>query len=167
MDQHKVQTFEKGQIVRNPKQPQWGLGIILEIRGPNKVRVLFEDGKDRVLDLSLVTLELVDEAEAPPRFSSRYDILEPLPNVDMTKLRSACELFISLMEDNRPNSDDAGIARLILHEMETRGRLTLTTCRRLVQWCHTEGSVYQRGVDIAQEISRIIFGRVISKEDAE
>jgi hypothetical protein len=156
--------FGKEEIVRNPKQPKWGLGRVLEVRGPSKLRVLFEDGKDRVLDLTLVTLELVEKGSTPARFDSSFDMLSPLPNVDMDKVRSACELFISVMEDNRPNSDDAGVARRVLDEMETRGRLTLVTYRRLAHWCHTDGSAYQRGVDIAQDISRFIFGRVISKE---
>ena len=36
--------FERGQIVKNPKQPSWGFGKVLELVGPNKVRVLFDDG---------------------------------------------------------------------------------------------------------------------------
>lgn len=156
--------FEKGQIVRNPKQPQLGVGRIVEIRG-TKVKVRFKDNVVRTLDLAFVNLELVEEVPAASHFNPNFDYLAPLTNVDMTKLRSACELFISVMEDNRKKYDDAGIARLILHEMETRRRLTLTTIRRLVQWCHTDGSVFQRGVDIAQDISRIVFGRVISKDE--
>ncbi|MEW5979983.1 MAG: DUF3553 domain-containing protein [Acidobacteriota bacterium] len=155
--------FERGQIVRNPKEVSWGNGKVLEMSGPDKVRVSFDDGKTRLIHLSVVKLDLVKDAVS--RFSSGFERLAPLPNLDLVRVRSACELFIAVMADNRPNSDDAGMARRVLEEMETRGRLTSTTLRRLVQWCHTDGSVYRRGVDIAHEICRSIFGRVITKDE--
>jgi len=160
------QKFERGQIVRNPKQPDWGLGRVLETSGANKVRVLFDDAKSRLLNLDFVTLELVEGASTHSGFVSSFNFLTPLSNVDMSNVRSACELFISVMADNRPNSDDAGVARRVIQEMEKRGQLTTTTFRRLAHWCHTDGSVYQRGVDLAHDISRAIYGRVISKDEA-
>lgn len=158
--------YLRGQIVKNPKQPQWGLGKILEVSGSSKVRVQFPDGKPpKLLDTSVVTLELIEEPSGLSDFTSGLDPLAALPSMDISKLRAACDLFISVMEDNRPNSDDAGVARRVINEIETGGRLTLTTFRRLAHWCHTDGSVYQRGVDLAHDISRAIYGRVISKDE--
>ena len=58
------------------------------------------------------------------------------------------------------------MARRVVKEMENRGRLTLTTFKQLTKWCHTEGS-FQEGVDLAHDISRAIYGRVISKDDIQ
>jgi hypothetical protein len=42
--------FEKGTIVRNPKQPQWGLGKIVRMESADKISVRFEDGQVRLLN---------------------------------------------------------------------------------------------------------------------
>src|SRR5262245_20313563 len=117
--------FVRGQIVQHPNRPEWGPGTVLEMNGQDKVRVQFQDGTIRLLNTGYVTLELVDGPSSRP--STGYDFLEPLTNVDMSRVRTACESFISRMENRRSNTDDAGVARLVLREMETRGRLTLTT----------------------------------------
>ena len=66
---------------------------------------------------------------------------------------------VLFVEDNEVN-------RRVVKEMEKRGRLTLTTFKQLTKWCHTEGA-FQEGVDLAHDISRAIYGRVISKDDIQ
>ena len=159
------QMFNRGEIVRNKKKPSWGTGRVLETMGSDKVRILFDDRKYRTLDLRYAELEKIAENDGPSSNDHGPDLLEPLPQVDMAKVRSSCERFISAMGNRRRGSDDAGVARLVLKEMETRGRLTLTTHKRLSKWCHTQGSVFQEGTDIAQDISIAIYGRVIPRDD--
>jgi hypothetical protein len=66
--------------------------------------------------------------------------------VNIAEARRQCELFIAEMADNRPNCDDAGVARKILSEVERYGQPTARTRARLTHWCHTNGTLYQRGV---------------------
>jgi hypothetical protein len=40
---------------------------------------------------------------------------------DLSKARQECKKFIALMENNRPNCDDAGVARRILEELDQYG----------------------------------------------
>jgi hypothetical protein len=83
---------------------------------------------------------------------------------DLRKARQECKKFIALMEHNRPNCDDAGVARRILEELKQYGDIKPTTRYRLSTWCDTTGAPYQRGVPIAQEISRALFGRVLRRD---
>jgi hypothetical protein len=78
---------------------------------------------------------------------------------DVAEVRKQCHLFIDAMTDNRPNCDDAGVARRILEELERYGSITSTTRNRLFRWCDTNGTLYQRGVPIAQEICRGLYGK--------
>ena len=85
--------------------------------------------------------------------------------VDIAEARRQCELFIAEMSANRPNCDDAGVARKILREIDGNGQPTPRTRARLTHWCHTNGSLYQRGVPIAQAICLAIYGRILPRED--
>ena len=76
-----------------------------------------------------------------------------------------CHRFIAEMKDNHPNCDDAGMARGVLADLLSRGLPTAKYRRRLTHWCHTEGSLYQRGVLIAREICVAIYGKVLPRED--
>src|SRR5262249_54805149 len=93
--------FVRGQKVRHPNQPEWGVGIVVEMNGEDKVRVQFQQGPPRLLNLAFINLELVEASSSSP--SLRHNYLEPLQNVDMSKVRTACESFISRMENRRSN----------------------------------------------------------------
>jgi hypothetical protein len=82
---------------------------------------------------------------------------------DLSEVKRQCAIFIATMADNRPNCDDAGVARLILEELDRYGNIRPTTRYRLFTWCDTTGSPYQRGVPIAQEICRGLYGRVLGR----
>ena len=71
-----------------------------------------------------------------------------------------------MMDDSRPNCDDAGVARLILRELDAHGDITTKTKARLLRWCHTNGTLYQRGVPIAQAICLGLYGRIPQKDPA-
>src|SRR5256885_1530737 len=53
-------TVEPGAFVRHPGQPSWGTGRVLEMIPPDKVRVRFAVGGEKVLRLSLAPLVTVD-----------------------------------------------------------------------------------------------------------
>jgi hypothetical protein len=84
---------------------------------------------------------------------------------DIVEAKKKCRSFIAEMTDNRPNCDDGGMARRILDDLETRGEPSAEHRRRLTHWCHTTGTLYQRGVGIAQGICIAIYGRVLPRED--
>jgi len=85
--------------------------------------------------------------------------------LDIAEGRRQCHLFIAEMSGNRPNCDDAGVARKILAGIDRHGQVDSRTRARLTRWCHTNGSLYRRGVPIAQAISMALYGRVLPRED--
>jgi hypothetical protein len=85
--------------------------------------------------------------------------------LDIEEARRQCHLFIAAMSDNRPNCDDAGVARKILSELDRHGQVAASTRARLTRWCHTNGGLYQRGVPIAKEICMAVYGRILPRED--
>jgi hypothetical protein len=85
--------------------------------------------------------------------------------VDIAQARRQCELFIAEMSANRPNCDDAGVARKILSELDRYGQPSSRTRARLTRWCHTNGRLYQRGVPIAKAICIAVYGRILPRED--
>ena len=84
---------------------------------------------------------------------------------DIAEARRQCQRFIAAMADNRPNCDDAGVAKLILSDLDRRGEPNGKTRARLTHWCHTKGTVYQKGVPIAQAICLAIYGKILPRED--
>ena len=85
--------------------------------------------------------------------------------LDIAEVRRQCQLFIAEMSDNRPNCDDAGVARKILSDLDRHGQVDPKTRARLTRWCHTNGSLYQRGVGIAQAMCVALYGRILPRED--
>ena len=86
-----------------------------------------------------------------------------MPNIHQA--RQLCAQFITEMEDNRKGYDDAGIARQILSDLASFGDVTPAHNARLSRWCHTNGSVFKRGMPLAQQISMALYDRVIPRED--
>jgi len=56
--------FAKGDRVRHPNKPEWGLGQVLETSGESKVRVFFVDVGEKTLDANVAKLVKVSGAEA-------------------------------------------------------------------------------------------------------
>jgi len=82
---------------------------------------------------------------------------------DISEAQRQCRLFIDMMENNRPNCDDAGVARHVLKQLDLHGKINSTTRERLFRWCDTQGTLYQRGVPIAREICRALYGKVFGR----
>ena len=51
--------FAPGDYVRHSRQPEWGLGQVQSAIG-NRVTVMFENAGKVLVDISVVTLELVE-----------------------------------------------------------------------------------------------------------
>jgi hypothetical protein len=85
--------------------------------------------------------------------------------LDIAEARRQCQLFITEMSDNRPNCDDAGIARKIVSDLDRYGQPSRRTRARLTHWCHTNGSLYQRGVPITRAICIALYGQMLPRED--
>jgi len=103
--------------------------------------------------------------------SVAFDHRRVLANIDMLALERCCNDFHEEFKDRRPNCDDGAWALRFLEEIKHRGYPTLGTARQLVGsgkgkngWCHTGGS-YTKGVDLAQQICRLAYGRVPTKAE--
>ncbi len=84
---------------------------------------------------------------------------------DIQRARQSCQQFIAEMSSNRRGYDDAGVARRILEDLASYGEATPKNRRRLSFWCHTNGSVFKRGIPLAREISMALYDRIIVRED--
>jgi hypothetical protein len=61
---------------------------------------------------------------------------------------------------------DDKLADGLEHELLDRSppRLSRDTMKRLARWCKT-GGIYSDGMEVAWKISRLLFGRVIDRDD--
>jgi|ERR1700730_2605381 hypothetical protein len=150
-----IANFQQGQWIRHPKCPDWGVGEIVGVE-PDAVLVVFENVGERKINTRFVALEITD---APKNRNPK------LVTVVGANLERLCTEFHELMKDNRPNSDDGGMGLNVLKDLRERGHLTKRVQKQLLAWCHTEGTVYQVGVDLARQICRQIYGRVPTRDE--
>lgn len=156
-------TFQRGQWVRHPKCPDWGIGEVLSQEGET-VHVHFGKEGMKKLNTQYVSLEL---AEMPAGSRNEKKGIATLPNVDMGRVEAFCLQFHEEMKDNRSNTDDGKMGLNVLRDMRERGNLSRSTKHQLLAWCHTEGNAYQRGVGLAQQICREVYGLVPTREELE
>ena len=142
-----------GHHVRHPKRHEWGVGEVLSLSG-TKAMVNFTDGGIRKIEVSLVRLESVENSQNVPF------------RVDLVALERLCRQFYSDMEHNRRGVDDGRMARDVLEQMTRRGYLNKATEKRLLNWCYTDGSVFQSGVDLARQICVTIYGCLLPDPDS-
>jgi hypothetical protein len=142
--------------VKHLKRPDWGLGRVLGQEGET-VSIQFQNVGVKKLNTGFANLEIVDKLEELPDVRPG---IHPRPGVDIQKLETLCKQFFEEMKDNRKSSNDGSMGLKVLREMGERGDLSDATRKQLLAWCHTEGSVYQRGVGLAQQICQEVYGRV-------
>ena len=142
-----------GQFVKHPLRPEWGTGEVIEVQG-NKIRVNFEHGGVKTLDSTFVILNGVEGAAVVPF------------RIDIQRLESLCNRFHVDLEHNRRGYNDGAIALRVLADVKRQGQPTATNRNRLLNWCYTEGSVFQSGVALAREICIAIYGRVPPDPDS-
>ena len=68
---------------------------------------------------------------------------------------------------HRTIPNDAGLADLIEAELIKNSKHLLSegTLKRLSRWCKTAGSPYQDAMPVAREISLLLYGFVIDREE--
>jgi len=142
-----------GQHVRHPKRQEWGVGQVLSLSG-TKATINFTDAGIKTIDVGLVPLTVIDDSERVPF------------RVDMVALERQCRQFNSDMQHNRRGFDDGGMAREVLDQMSRRGFLSKSTKKRLLDWCYTDGTVFQAGVDMARGICVTIYGVLLPDPDS-
>jgi hypothetical protein len=144
--------MKKGQYVKHPLRSDWGTGEVLDVSG-NKATVNFEHAGLKRLDITIVSLDNVKDA-APVPF-----------RIDMEELENLCNRFHADLEHNRKGYDDGRIASLVLDDVKRRGLPTEENKKRLLDWCHTDGNVFQSGVALAREICTAVYGMVLPDPD--
>jgi hypothetical protein len=149
--------------VRHPKCPDWGTGQVLGEDG-DIVSVVFQEEGVKRLSTRFVNLELV---EAPAGSGAEWPSIRPQTGVDLDRLEAVCLLFHEEMKDNRKTTDDGRVALKVLQDIKERGDLLRSTRRQLFSWLYTAGNPYQRGVDIARQICKELYGRVPTREEVE
>ena len=149
--------------MRHPKCPDWGIGEVLGQDG-DTVRVRFQQKGEKKLKTQYVSLEVV---EAPVDSRNQRPGIHARRTVEMGKLEVLCSQFHEDMKDNRAGVDDGKMGLNVIHDMKRNGDLSRATRQQLFAWCHTEGSVFQRGVDPAQQICREVYGRIPTKDEVK
>jgi hypothetical protein len=88
--------------------------------------------------------------------------LEILPRVDKKRLESLIENF----ESAAKRRIDVSLAVNLRKELIDKDppSLSRATVLQLARWCKTNNPVYWDGMEIAKEISKLLFGRVIDRE---
>jgi hypothetical protein len=140
----------------------WGIGQVLRNEG-DKVRVLFSEAGEKPLDLRFATLE---EVEAPADVESARPQLRARTGVDIGELETLCNLFHDQFKDRRSSTDDGRMAVKVLEEMKARGDLSKETARQLFRWCQT-GASYTEGIELAQQICRLIYGHLPTRAEID
>lgn len=151
-----------GMWIRNVKLPEWGIGEVVETDG-DKVRVVFAVVGEKNLNVRFATLE---EMPCPADASSARFKINVRQSVDVAEVERLCRKFHDEFKDRRGNTDDGGMSLQVLNDIQERGDLTRATAKRLFHWCHT-GESYTQGVDLAQQICRVIYGRIPTRKELE
>jgi hypothetical protein len=62
--------------------------------------------------------------------------------------------------------NDAGLAEEIEEQLIKLGKAELTenTQKKLARWCRTDGAPYQDAMPVAQQISRLLYGKIIDRQ---
>jgi Protein of unknown function (DUF3553) len=153
--------LKPGQFVRHPICPEWGIGKILG-EEDEVVRVFFPLVGEKTLKLGFVELEVTEDMPAEVE-SGRFTVRAGL---DIKRLEALCNQFHEEMKDNRSNTNDGRMALNVLTDIKLRNMLSSDTRRQLLSWCHTDGSVFRRGVDLAQQICREVYGRIPARNES-
>jgi hypothetical protein len=85
--------------------------------------------------------------------------------IDQQHLESLCHRSHANLEHNRKGSNDGNMALLVLADVKRLGQPTAKYRIRLLNWCYTDGSVFQSGVELVREICVAIYGRVLPDPD--
>lgn len=137
-------------FVTHPAKPDWGVGEILHTEG-NVATILFEHAGRKTINLSYVKLQPA-EGQAAHKLGGE---IPQVVNLDIHTIRKLCEQFYAEF------GDSTGMH--IISDLRKHNYLTNGTARSLLRLAHQ--SENKRTQDLAQQITRLIYGRVIRLEE--
>lgn len=137
-------------FVTHPAKPDWGIGEILSAEG-NVVTVLFEHAGRKNINLSYVKLEPA-EGQATHKLGGE---IAQVATLDINAIRRLCDQWHAEFGEST--------ALHIVSNLRQFGYLTNGTARNLLRWAHQVGN--KRAQELAQQITKGIYGRVINVEE--
>ena len=139
-----------GQLVTHPAKPDWGVGEILHTEG-NIVTILFEHAGRKTINLAYVKLQSA-EGQAAHKLGGE---IAQVANLDIHAIRKLCEQFYAEFGDS--------VAMHIISDLRKHNYLTNGTARSLLRLAHQSDNKHAQ--DLAQQITKLIYGRLIRQEE--
>ena len=136
--------------VTHPGKPDWGIGEILSREG-NVATILFEHAGRKTINLSYVRLQ---EAEGQASHKLGGEIGQ-LVNIDINAIRRLCDQWHAEFGDST--------ALHVVSDLRQFKYLSNGTARNLLRWAHQEEN--KRVRDLAQQITKAIYGRLINLQE--
>jgi hypothetical protein len=137
-------------FVTHPAKPDWGVGEILSTEG-NVATILFEHAGRKTINLSYVKLQ---PAEGQAAHALGGEIAQ-IANLDINLIRKLSDEWYAEGGDSTPLH--------VVSDLRKFGYLTNGTARSLLRWAHREEN--SRLKDLAQQITKAIYGRVLNLEE--
>lgn len=137
-------------FVTHPAKPDWGVGEILSQEG-NVATILFEHAGRKTINLSFVKLQPA-EGQAAHKLGGE---INQIANLDINAIRQLCDRWYAACGEST--------ALHIVSDLRKFGYLTNGTARNLLRWAHQETDRPAR--DTAQQITKAIYGRLISLQE--
>ncbi len=91
------------------------------------------------------------------------------PDFERTRLRELLQRFkgsVSRTGQGSRKTDDRTLALELEEQLLNREppRIERRTFLRLAKWCHTHGNLYANGMEVARQVSQLLFGTVIDRD---
>jgi Protein of unknown function (DUF3553) len=139
-----------GQLVTHPNKPDWGVGEILHTEG-NVATILFEHAGRKTINLSYVKLQPA-EGQASHKLGGE---IPQLATLDIHAIRKLCEQFYAEFGDS--------VAMHVISDLRRYSYLTNGTARALLRLAHQPEN--RRAQDQAQQITKLIYGRLVNFDE--
>ncbi len=137
-------------FVTHPAKPDWGVGEILSTEG-NVATILFEHAGRKTINLSYVKLQPA-EGQAAHKLGGE---IPQIATLDIPAIRKLCEQFYADFGDS--------VAMHVISDLRKFNYLTNGTARSLFRVAHQ--SENKRAQELAQQITKLIYGRLIRLEE--
>ena len=137
-------------LVTHPAKPNWGVGEILHTEG-NVATILFEHAGRKTINLSFVKLQ---DAEGQAAHKLGGEIAQ-VATLDIHAIRKLCEQWYAEFGDS--------IAMHVISDLRQHNYLTNGTARNLLRVAHNPEN--KRAQDFAQQITKLIYGRLVNLQE--
>lgn len=137
-------------FVTHPAKPDWGVGEILSTDG-NVATILFEHAGRKTINMSYVKLQPAD-GQAAHKLGGE---IPQVATLDIHAIRKLCEQFYAEFGDS--------VAMHVISDLRKFNYLTNGTARSLLRAAHDSDN--KRAQELAQQITKLIYGRVVRLEE--